>query len=125
MITTAQVPGRRAPILVTAAMVDGMKPGAVIVDLAAAGGGNCEVTVADQTVTRHGVTILGPTALASDKAGNASEMFSRNVTALFEHLASRSGFEAAATDEIVVGCRVTFGGEVVDERVRAALAAAR
>jgi NAD(P) transhydrogenase subunit alpha len=125
VITTAQVPGRRAPILVTTAMVEAMKPGAVVVDLAAATGGNCEVTVADQVVTRNGVMVLGPTALASDKAGNASEMFSRNVTALFEHVVARQGFAADASDEIVVGCRVAFGGEVVDGRVRAALAAAR
>ena len=106
-------------------MVDTMKPGAVVVDLAAATGGNCEVTAADQVVNRNGVTILGPTALASDKAGNASEMFSRNVTALFDHLAAKGGFDADTTDEIAVGCRVAFGGAVSDERVRTALTSAR
>ena len=125
VITTAQVPGRRAPLLVTTAMVDSMKPGAVVVDLAAATGGNCEVTVADEAVSRNGITILGPTSLASDKAGNASEMFSRNVTALFDHLATKNGFDADTTDEIALGCRVAFGGAVSDERVRTALASAR
>lgn len=125
VITTAQVPGRRAPVLVTAAMVDTMKPGAVLVDLAAATGGNCEVTVADQVVTRNGVIILGPTDLASATAGNASEMFSRNVTNLFDHLVAKGGFDTEPTDEIAAGCRVTAGGEVVEARVKAALAPAK
>ena len=125
VITTAQVPGRRAPVLVTTAMVETMKPGAVVIDLAASTGGNCEVTVADQTVVHHGVTVLGPTDLASAKAGNASEMFSRNVVALFDHLAANGGFDPDPTDEIAAACRVTAGGQVVAERVRSALAAAR
>jgi NAD(P) transhydrogenase subunit alpha len=125
VITTAQVPGRRAPVLLTAAMVDTMKPGAVVVDLAASTGGNCEVTVADQVTLRNGVTILGPTDLASATAGNASEMFSRNVTNLFDHLMARGGFDAEPTDEIAVGCRVTAGGQVVEARVKAALAPSR
>ena len=125
VITTAQVPGRRAPVLVTAAMVDTMKPGAVLVDLAASTGGNCEVTVADQTTIRNGVVILGPTDLASATAGNASEMFSRNVTNLFDHLMAKGGFDPTPTDEIAAGCRVTAGGQVVEARVTAALAPAK
>ncbi len=125
VITTAQVPGRRAPVLVTTAMVDTMRPGAVVIDLAAATGGNCEVTVADQLTLRNAVTILGPTDLASAAAGNASEMFSRNVTSLFDHLVKTGGFDPEPSDEIARGCRVTAGGEVVDSRVRDSLAAAR
>ena len=121
VITTAQVPGRRAPLLVTADMVGTMKPGAVLVDVAAASGGNCEVTRPDEVVIRNGVTILGPTDLASATAGNASEMFSRNVVTLFDHLQQKGGFDPEPTDEIVKGCRVAFGGQVVEPRVLAAL----
>ncbi|MBI5156621.1 MAG: NAD(P) transhydrogenase subunit alpha [Acidimicrobiia bacterium] len=121
VITTAQVPGRRAPVLVTSDMVETMKPGAVLVDVAASSGGNCELTKADEVVTRKGVTILGPTDLASATAGNASEMFSRNVVTLFEHLQQKGGFDPEPTDEIVKGCRVAFGGKVVEPRVLAAL----
>ena len=121
VITTAQVPGRRAPLLVTADMVGTMKPGAVLVDVAASSGGNCEVTKPDEVVIRNGVTILGPTDLASATAGNASEMFSRNVVTLFDHLQQKGGFDPEPTDEIVKGCRVAFGGQVVEPRVLAAL----
>jgi NAD(P) transhydrogenase subunit alpha len=121
IITTAQVPGRRAPVLVTADMVATMKPGAVLIDVAAASGGNCELTAPDQVVMRGGVTILGPTDLASATAGNASEMFSRNVVTLFDHVVQKGGFDAESSDEIVVGCRVAAGGKVIEPRVLAAL----
>jgi len=125
VIATAQVPGRRAPVLVTAAMVAAMRPGTVVVDVAASSGGNCELTVPDEVVDHGGVTILGPTDLASGTAGNASEMFSRNVVNLFEHLTRDGEFDTAPVDEIAVGCRVAAGGEVVEPRVLAALAATR
>lgn len=125
VITTAQVPGRRAPMLVTAAMVATMKPGTVIVDVAAAAGGNCELTVADKAVVSNGVTVLGPTNLASSTAGNASEMFSRNIVTLFEYLTRSGEFEPAPNDEIAVGCRVTAGGAVIEPRVLAAIATTR
>lgn len=123
IITTAQVPGRRAPILITAEMVATMKPGSVLIDVAASSGGNCALTVADQVVTAGGATILGPTDLASNTAGNASEMFSRNVVNLFDHLVKRDGFGEDPSDEIVVGCRVSAGGKVTEARVLAALGA--
>lgn len=125
VITTAQVPGRRAPVLVTAGMVDTMRPGTVVVDVAASSGGNCEVTVPDQVVVRNGVTVLGPTDLASGTAGNASEMFSRNLVTLFEHLTRSGVFDTDPVDEIAVGCRVTAGGQVIEPRVLAALAVTR
>jgi len=125
VIATAQVPGRRAPVLVTAEMVAAMRPGTVVVDVAASSGGNCELTVPDEVVDHGGVTILGPTDLASGTAGNASEMFSRNVVNLFEHLTRDGEFDTAPVDEIAVGCRVAAGGEVVEPRVLAALAATR
>ena len=80
MITTAAVPGKKSPVLVTAEMVAGMAPGSVIVDLAAERGGNCELTSADETVHAHGVTILGPTNLPATVPYHASQMFAKNIT---------------------------------------------
>ena len=124
IITTAQVPGRRAPVLLTGEMVSTMSPGSVIVDLAASTGGNCELTVAGEAVEHAGVTVHGPLDLASRAATHASEMFSRNVTALFEHLYGPDGNADDPEDEIATGARVTENGEIVDERVREALEAA-
>jgi len=119
VITTAQVPGRRAPILVTKAMVESMKPGAVIVDTAAATGGNCELTAPGETVTHGGVTIYGPLDLASRAAGDASEMYSRNVMSLLDHLITDGELRLDPADEIAEAC-VARGGDIVSERVRAA-----
>lgn len=121
VITTAQVPGRAAPRLISADMLDAMKPGAVVVDLAASTGGNCDGTRADETVERNGVIILGPTDLASQTPAHASEMFSRNVTSLFDHLFGEKGHADDPDDVIAVGSRVATGGEVVNERVKSAL----
>src|SRR5439155_4957700 len=87
VITTANVPGRRAPVLVTADMVHEMKPGSVIVDLAAESGGNTELTRPGQTVVEHGVTILAPLDIVAQLPYHASMMYSRNVAALLLHLA--------------------------------------
>ncbi|MHB1223935.1 MAG: NAD(P) transhydrogenase subunit alpha [Gemmatimonadaceae bacterium] len=100
VITTAQIPGRAAPRLLTAAMVDGMKPGAVIVDLAAESGGNCELTVAGQTVVVDGVTIIGPANLASTVPQHASQMFSRNVETFVKHLVKDGALVIDESDEI-------------------------
>jgi NAD(P) transhydrogenase subunit alpha len=89
VVTTAAIPGKRSPVLVTGEMVAGMPPGSVIVDLAAERGGNCELTVADQTVERHGVTIIGPTNLPATVPYHASQMYARNVTTLVQHLVRR------------------------------------
>jgi NAD(P) transhydrogenase subunit alpha len=90
-ITTAMVPGKKAPVLITAEMVRDMKPGAVIVDMAADSGGNCELTQAGQDVVQQGVTIVGPVNLASSLPTHASQMYSRNVMALVTHLTTKDG----------------------------------
>ena len=124
VITTAQVPGRRAPILVTRQMVETMKPGAVVVDLAASTGGNCELTSADDVIEHHGVAIHGPTDLASRASAHASEMYSRNVVSLFDHLFGAEAKADDPSDEIAVGACVTRGGSVVNSQVLKALEAA-
>ena len=121
VITTAVVPGRKAPVLITAAMVAGMKPGSVIVDLAAERGGNCELTRAYETVVEHGVTIIGEVNLAGTVPYHASQMYARNVAAFFLHL-MKAGIPAVnLEDEITRETLVTRGGEVVHPRVRQAL----
>jgi NAD(P) transhydrogenase subunit alpha len=111
-VTTALVPGQRAPLLVSEAMVRGMRPGSVIVDLAAEQGGNCELTRPGETIVRHGVTIIGPRDPAADLAVHASQMYSRNVERLLLHLARDGvlGFDFA--DEITRSCVVTHAGDV-------------
>ena len=119
VITTAAIPGRRSPVLITAAMVAGMQPGSVIVDLAAERGGNCELTRADETVTVNGVTILGPTDLPSTVPYHASQMYAKNITTFLKHLMTKEGSLAwDLTDEITKETLVTHKGEVVQERVR-------
>lgn len=118
VVSTAAIPGAPSPLIVTEAMVDSMERGSVIVDLAAARGGNCALTVADTEVNHEGVTILGPTNLASDTPRTASEMFSNNVVSLLEELAPEAELELDPANEIVQGVVVTSGGEVVHPRVR-------
>lgn len=121
VITTAQIPGRPAPQLVTADMVEAMKPGSVIVDLAAETGGNCELTRADEEVVHGGVRILGPTDLAAGMPAHASQMYSRNIEALIAHIGSSGSLVLDREDEIVRECLVTDGGAVVHPRVNATL----
>lgn len=122
VITTAAIPGRQAPRLVTAAMARGMSPGSVIVDMAAERGGNCELTRPDETVIDHGVTILGPTNLPAEAPYHASQMYSRNVQAFIEHLAAKStAIDLDRDDEILRETLVARGGEIVHPRVREAL----
>jgi NAD(P) transhydrogenase subunit alpha len=113
VITTAQVPGKRAPILLDREMVSIMKPGAVVIDLAAAGGGNCELTQVDEEVQSGGVTILGPGNLPASMAHDASVLYSRNVLALLEHAVDEDGLSLDRDDEILAGALLTFGGQVV------------
>jgi NAD(P) transhydrogenase subunit alpha len=123
VITTAAVPGKRAPVLVTAEMVAGMAPGSVIVDVAAERGGNCELTRPGETVVEHQVTILGPLNLAATVPYHASQLYARNVASFLGHLL-RDVKPAAAplpldtADEITRETLITHGGEVVHERVR-------
>ncbi|HET7276363.1 MAG TPA: Re/Si-specific NAD(P)(+) transhydrogenase subunit alpha [Longimicrobiaceae bacterium] len=101
VITTAQIPGRPAPRLITDEMVASMRPGSVIVDLAAETGGNCALTRPDETVIAHEVTILGPTGLSSSVAFHASQMFSKNVLTLLQHLLQDGELVVSAEDEVV------------------------
>jgi len=106
-ITTAQIPGRPAPRLITAAMVAAMKPGAVIVDLAGESGGNCELTRPGETVVAHGVTILGPINIAATVPVHASQMFSKNVLTLLQHLTKEGALHVDQEDEIAGAMLVT------------------
>jgi NAD(P) transhydrogenase subunit alpha len=121
VITTAVVPGRKAPLLITADMVRGMTPGSVIVDLAAERGGNCELTRANDTVIEHGVTIIGPVNLASTVPYHASQMYARNITTFVLHLLKDGRLQLDPEDEITRETLLTRGGEVVHPRVREAL----
>jgi NAD(P) transhydrogenase subunit alpha len=121
VITTAQVPGRRAPVLITTEMIQAMRPGAVVVDLAASTGGNCEPTRAGETVEVGEVRVFGPLDLASRTAGDASEMYARNVSALVEHLTQEGRLVVDPDDEIAAGACVARDGEIVSDQVRAAL----
>jgi proton-translocating NAD(P)+ transhydrogenase subunit alpha len=124
VITTAQIPGREAPRLVTDEMLASMRPGSVIVDLAAESGGNCEGTKAGELVVRHGVQILGPVNLAATIPVHASQMYSKNVTTLLAEIVGDGGEVRLDFDNDVVGpATVTHGGEVTNERVRASLGA--
>ncbi len=118
VITTAAIPGRKSPVLVTADMVRGMAPGSVIVDLAAERGGNCELTRADERVVEHDVTILGPTNLATTVPYHASQMYSKNITTFLNHLIKDGAIQTGTDDEIVRETLVTHGGQVVHERVK-------
>ncbi len=122
VITTASVPGRKAPVLVTEAAVRGMKPGSVIVDLAAEGGGNCELTQAGKIVERHGVTIVGTTNLPSTMPTDASTLYSRNVFALLALVVKDGAFAPNYEDEIVAGTTLTRDGTIVHEPTTKALA---
>jgi NAD(P) transhydrogenase subunit alpha len=116
VIATAQVPGKKAPVLVTADMVDAMRPGSVIIDLAAEQGGNCEFSKPDEEVNHNGVMILGPTNLAATLAHDASTVYSRNVLALFQLLLKEEGqIEIDTNDEIIAGTLLTHAGEIVHE----------
>jgi NAD(P) transhydrogenase subunit alpha len=124
VISTALIPGRPAPRLITAAGVAGMKPGSVIVDLAAANGGNTEVTRPDQTVEHAGVRIAGPLNLPAAMPVHASQLYSGTVVALVEEFFKDGAFTLDLADDILASAVVAHGGAVVNERVRALLAPA-
>jgi len=117
VITTAAIPGARSPVLLTEAMVDEMKPGSVIVDLAAERGGNCSLTVADVEIDHDGVIVLGPTDLPSHSPRNASQMLSNNISTVLEHLVADGDLVIDASDEITSAMLVTTSGDVVHPRV--------
>jgi NAD(P) transhydrogenase subunit alpha len=118
VITTAAVPGRRAPLLVTGEMVRGMRPGSVIVDLAAETGGNVELTKPGQDVEVGGVTILGTRNVPSTMPLHASQLYARNVANLLLHLVKDGAMSLDFEDEITKGSCVTHGGEIVNERAK-------
>jgi NAD(P) transhydrogenase subunit alpha len=112
VVTTAQIPGKPAPRLVTAAMLPTMRPGSVIVDLAADTGGNCELTRAGEAVVEHGVTVLGPVDLPASVPFHASQMYGRNVTALLQHLAKDGALRLDPGDEIAGPMLVVHEGKI-------------
>jgi NAD(P) transhydrogenase subunit alpha len=118
VITTAVVPGKKAPVLVTAEMVQGMAPGSVIVDLAAERGGNCELTRAEETTVQHGVTIIGQINLAGTVPYHASQMYARNLTTFLTLLAKGGKLNVNLDDDIIRETLVTRGGEIANARVR-------
>ena len=118
VITTAVVPGKKSPILVTREMVSGMAPGSVIVDLAAERGGNCELTKSGEQIVEHGVTIIGFLNLASTVPYHASQMYARNITAFLLPMIKEGKFQLNLEDDIIRSTLVTREGEVVNGRVR-------
>ncbi|HXJ33165.1 MAG TPA: Re/Si-specific NAD(P)(+) transhydrogenase subunit alpha [Candidatus Eisenbacteria bacterium] len=122
VVTTALVPGRPAPRLVTKETVAGMRPGSVIVDLAAEAGGNCELTEADAVVVKHGVTIHGPTNLPATMPVHASQLYARNVTELLNEFVKKGELALDLDDEVIKGTCVTHDGRIVNDAVKAAVA---
>jgi NAD(P) transhydrogenase subunit alpha len=117
VITTAAVPGKKAPVLVNEDMVKQMKDGSVIVDLAAERGGNCELTKPGETVLKHGVNILGPLNLPSSIPFHASQMYARNLSGFVRHLAENGGLQPNRDDEIIKDTLLTCEGKIVNERL--------
>lgn len=122
VITTAQIPGRDAPLLITEDMVKAMRSGSVIVDLASESGGNCAVTRSGETVVAHGVQVMGPVNLASSVSVHASQMYSKNIVTLVgEFVGEEGGVELDFENDVVGPATVTHAGEVQNERVKSAL----
>lgn len=121
VITTALIPGRPAPLLIPADTVRGMRPGSVIVDLAAEMGGNCELTKPGETTVQHDVTIFGPLNLPSEMATHASQMYARNMASLLDHLAPKGQLTLDMEDSITQGVVITRNGEILHEPTLARL----
>lgn len=121
VITTALVPGRKAPILVTEEMVKNMRPGSVVLDMAVEFGGNCEISENGKTVKKHDVTIIGEPNIPSLVATNSSEVYGKNIMALLDHIGKEGNVELDLEDEIVKGSLISYKGEVINERTKEAL----
>jgi NAD(P) transhydrogenase subunit alpha len=121
LITTAAVPGKRAPVLITKEMAEHLPLGAVVVDLAAEKGGNCELTQAGVEVVHQGVTILGPLNLATEAAYHASQMYSKNLSSFVTLLVKEGKLALNLDDDIISGTLVAHDGKVVHPAVRKAL----
>jgi NAD(P) transhydrogenase subunit alpha len=119
VISTAQIPGRKAPLLITTAMIEKMRKGSVIIDLAAATGGNAELTVNDQTIVHHGVTIIGNSALPSTMPSDASKLYGKNMFNFLQLIITKEGaLNLNFADDLVIGCCITHNGTVMHERVK-------
>jgi NAD(P) transhydrogenase subunit alpha len=119
VICTAQIPGKRAPLLLKKETVDAMKPGSLVIDLAASTGGNCEVTKNNETIVHGGVTVIGNSMLPVDMPSDASKMFGKNVINFLKLMISPKGeFSLNMEDDLVKGTCVTHGGEIVNERIK-------
>jgi NAD(P) transhydrogenase subunit alpha len=121
VITTAQVPGKKAPILVTDEMVASMNPGSVIVDLAADQGGNVVGSQPGRDVVRHGVTIIGPTNLPSSMPVHASQLYAKNLQTLVQLIVKDGELNLDFSDDIISGACITHNGEILNQRVQDAL----
>src|SRR4029453_1713197 len=122
VITTALVPGKPAPRLITRETVERMRPGSVIVDLAAEGGGNCELTQPGKTIDHNGVILHAPLNLPSSGAVHASQMYSQNVVHLVSQFVKNGQIQIDTSDDVIRGALVTPGGQIVHEAAKAALA---
>ncbi|PIW69394.1 MAG: NAD(P)(+) transhydrogenase (Re/Si-specific) subunit alpha [Ignavibacteriales bacterium CG12_big_fil_rev_8_21_14_0_65_30_8] len=118
VVTTALIPGKKAPVLVTEEMVKNMKQGSVVLDMAVEFGGNCEVSEKDKVVTKHGVTIIGESNLPSLVPTHASEMYSKNILNLLNHISKEGKVELDLEDEIIKGALITHNKEVVNPRIK-------
>jgi NAD(P) transhydrogenase subunit alpha len=118
VITTAVIPGKKAPLLIPAAMVQAMQPGSVIVDLAAERGGNCELTKPTETVVVHGVTILGQVNTASGVPFHASQMYAKNLLTFLQSQTKDGKFLYDMNDQVTADTLLTRGGEIVNKRIR-------
>jgi len=123
VITTAAIPGKKAPILVTTEMVEGMHSGSVVIDLAAERGGNCELTKAGETVVHKGVKIVGPVNIPTTIPFHASQMYAKNIATFLLHLVDEGNLKIDTEDEITEGTLITQGGKVVNTRVLEAMGA--
>jgi len=121
VITTALIPNRPAPVLIPKEMVEAMKPGSVIMDLASENGGNCELTKADEIVHHNNVLIDGNTNFPSTMATDASQLFSKNIQAIIEHCHGEDGFKLNKEDEIIDGMLFIENGEIRHQPTKEAL----
>jgi NAD(P) transhydrogenase subunit alpha len=118
VITTALVPGKKAPVLVTEEMVKNMRPGSVVLDMAVEFGGNCEVSEKGKNVKKQGVTIIGEPNLPSLVPTHSSEMYAKNILSLLQHIGKEGNIELNLEDEIVQGSLITHNGEVINQRIK-------
>ena len=119
VITTAQIPGKKAPVLITTQMIEAMKNGSVIIDLAAATGGNTELTKTDETLMHHGVTIVGNSYLAASMPSDASKLFGKNVLNFLQLIIDKEGkLNLNFEDDLVKGTCIVHAGEITNERIQ-------